>query len=214
MKRVVPLLCFSLATFISAAETRKFAFDCEAWAEGDPPPREVMVVDGAVTVKAVNGNKVLEVGIAPMVEANVLLGSSANGGASITARVLATRAGRSFPRFGLGAHGQTGYRLMLAPGKKELQLTKGETVVKTVPFEWTSDAWTHLKLEVSKQADGSWSIKGKAWADGTAEPVEALISHEDSKLTAMGRCSLWATPFSGTPIDFDDVLLEVEEHKK
>ena len=210
MRTFVPLLCVGIATVLGAADTKKFVFNCESWPEGDPPLREAMVVDGTITVKKVNGNKVLEVGTAPMVEANALLGSSANGSASIEARVFATKAGRSYPRFGIGVHGQTGYRLMISPAKKELQLTKGEAVIKTVPFEWATDTWTKLKLEVTKQPDGSWTVQGRAWAADAVEPAEPLIKHTEATLMSMGRCSLWATPFAGTPIDFDDIHVAVE----
>ena len=210
MKSILPF-CWLIASAVSMATDPKVTvFDFEAMADGDPPMREVMVVDGDIQVKTTASGKVLEIAAAPMLEANALLGVSAKGSASIEARVLTTKSGRSFPRFGIGVHGQTGYRLYVSPAKKELQLTKGAVVIKSVPFEWTSETWTHLKLDVRKGSGDAWEITAKAWAESTAEPQAPQMVQEDKGLSGLGRCSLWGTPFAGTPIDFDDVRVSVE----
>ena len=204
------LITAAMAATAHGGDLKTFSFDCEAWGEG-APPADVFVVEGTITVKALEKNKVLEVGIDPLVAANAQFATSANGSASIEAKVLATKAGRSAPIFGVAVHGQSGYRLMAVPVKKELQITKGEEVVKTVPLEWTSGSWLKMKLEVKKGADDKWTISGKAWPADGAEPKDAQITAEDSKLKGQGKCSIWATPFSGTPIDFDDIKLQIEQ---
>lgn len=210
MKKIVPFIAFVAASVLLAADTKKFTFDCEKWAEG-APPEEVFVVDGKISVAARDGNKALQIeGGGELAEANALLGVSANGSASIEARVFGSKAGRSFPRFGIGVHGQSGYRLMVFAAKKELQLVKGDEVIKSVPFEWKTDAWVKLKLEVKKIAADKWTLSAKAWAADAEEPKDATITHEDATLRGQGKCSMWGTPFSGTPIFFDDVKIEVE----
>ena len=210
MKKIVSITSLAVATLLHAADTKKFVFDCEKWDEG-APPQEVFVVDGSITVVAKDGNKALQIAPAgELVEANALLGDSAKGSASIEARVFGSKTGRSFPRFGIGVHGQSGYRLIVFAAKKELQLMKGEEVIKAVPFQWTPDAWVKLKLEVKKIADDKWNISAKAWAADAAEPKDAAITHEDATLKGQGKCSIWGTPFSGTPILFDDVKIEIE----
>src|SRR5436190_10308812 len=151
------------------AAPKKFAFDCESWPEGEPP-KEVFVVEGKITVAKKDGNKVLEIGIAELVDANALLGDSANGSASIEARVFATKQGRSSPRFGIGVHGQSGYRLIVYAAQKQLQLVKGDEVVKSVLLDWKSDAWVKLKLDVKKEAENKWTITAKAWPADEADP--------------------------------------------
>ena len=210
MKKFVSITVLTAATLLHAADAKKFFYDCEKWAEG-APPQEVFVVEGKITVASKDGNKALQ--IEPggeLVEANALLGDSANGAASIEARVFGSKTGRSFPRFGIGVHGQSGFRLMAFPAKKELQLVKGDEVVKSVPFDWKPDAWLSLKLDVKKTADGKWSMSGKAWPTDAAEPKDATITHDEATLPGQGKSSIWGTPFSGTPILFDDIKIEIE----
>jgi hypothetical protein len=212
MKRaaVSVTLAFSLLTAGAAfADPKKFSFDCEAWAEGEPP-KEVFVVEGKINVVAKDKNKALEIGVGELVDACALLGDSANGSASIEARVFGTKQGRAMPRFAIGVHGQSGYRLVVFPAQKQLQLAKGDEVVKSIPYTWTSESWTQLKLEVKKGADNKWAITCKAWPADAAEPKEASITHEDTTLKGQGKCSMWGTPFSNTPIYFDDLKVEVE----
>lgn len=136
MKRAALLL---LVTSTAFAEPKKFAFDCEGWAEGEPP-KEVFVVEGKINVAAKDGNKALEIGVGELTDANALLGDSANGSASIEVRAFGTKQGRSMPRFAIGVHGQSGYRLVVFAAQKQLQLVKADEVIKSVPFTWTSDA--------------------------------------------------------------------------
>ncbi len=210
MRRKISLTLLALvACQALAGDVKKLSYDCENWAEGEPPT-EVFVVDGTIRIKQKDGNKVIEIGSDPLVDGCALLGSSANGSARIQVRILASKSGRSYPRFGIGIHGQSGYRLIVFCAKKELQLVKNDEVIKSAPFEWASDAWINLKLEALKDAQGKWSIAGKAWPAGAAEPAAAQIKHEDSNLKGQGKCSIWGTPFAGTPIFFDDMKLEIE----
>ncbi|MFZ4763599.1 MAG: hypothetical protein ACOYMN_01495 [Roseimicrobium sp.] len=207
MKRILSLSV--LVATAALAEPRKFAFDAEAWAEGEPP-KEVFVVEGKFTVASADGNKVLQIETGELVDANALLGDSANGNASIEVRVLGTKQGRAMPRFAIGVHGQSGYRLVVFAAQKQLQLTKGDEVIQSVPFTWTPGVWVNLKLEAKKAADGPWTIAAKAWVADAAEPAEPALTHKDSTLKGQGKCSIWGTPFSGTPILFDDIKIAVD----
>src|SRR6188508_2594621 len=101
MKRAAALLLLAATT--AYAEPKKFAFDCEAWAEGEPP-QEVFVVEGKFNIVAKDKNKAIEIGVGELVDANALLGDSANGSASIEARIFGTKQGRAMPRFAIGVH--------------------------------------------------------------------------------------------------------------
>jgi len=186
-------------------------FDCEAWELG-APPKEVFVVEGNISVVSRDGGKALLIDPTEIVDATAQVGDSAAGAAIIEARVFASRRGRSVPRFGVSVHGMSGHRLLVNCAKKQLDLVKSEEVIASAPFVWTADSWTRLKLGVTKAADGSWVIEGKAWADGAEEPKEATIRHQEpaEKIKGNGKAAFWGTPFSGTPILVDDVKVDIE----
>ncbi|MBL9129811.1 MAG: hypothetical protein JNG86_01335, partial [Verrucomicrobiaceae bacterium] len=194
----------------AAQEVKKFEIKADDWKEGEPPA-EVFVVDGKVQIAAKDGNKalVIEPGT-ELVDGSAQLAVSAAGNASVQARVFASKQGRSTPRFGISVHGMSGYRLYVNPAKKQLELVKADQTVATVPFTWKSDAWLTMKLEAKKAAGDAWSITGSVWADGEAAPAAPQIKHEDKGLKGQGKCAVWATPFSGKPVFFDDIAIEVE----
>lgn len=196
------------ATTGGPAKTKAFSFDCEKWEEG-VPPKEVFVVDGTVKIAKKDGNKAIMIDPTPIVDASAQLGDSSNGSASIEARLFATKKGRSYPRFGVSVHGMSGYRLIVNCSKKELELTKNETVVKTAPFPWSSDTWTHLKLQAQQQEGKKWLISAKAWAEGGKEPEDAQMTAVDETLKGQGKAAIWGTPFSETPIYADDIKVEI-----
>jgi hypothetical protein len=98
-----------------------------------------------------------------------------------------------------------GYRLQNSPGKKQLELYKGDAVVASVPFEWKSGEWTKLRLQVRVAGGDQLKIEGKAWSKGAEEPKEWLITFDDPKPAQPGRASVWGSPYSGTAIQFDDL---------
>ena len=91
--------------------------------------------------------------------------------------------------------------------KKALELVKGEEPKTSVPFEWKSGAWTMLRLQVRKAKDGAWKIEGKAWPQTGKEPAAWLITFDEKDAPVSGRPSIWGNPFSGTPIQFDDLVV-------
>lgn len=189
------------------ARLKTFSYDCEAWAEG-VPPKDVFVVDGTIKVAAKDGNKAIMIDPAPIVDANAQLGESATGDESIQVRVFASKKGRSYPRFGLSVHGNSGYRVIVNAARRQLELIKNDETVKTAPFVWTTDTWTNLKLEAKQRDAGKWVISAKAWPADGAEPADAMISHPDDKLKGQGKAGIWGTPFSEMPIYFDDIKIE------
>lgn len=209
IKRLIPLwIALGCSATLCAEELKSFKIDCDAWSEGDPP-KEVFVVDGTIKVAAKDGNKALMVDFHPIADASAQLGESANGSAAIQAKVFGSKRARSYPRFGVSVHGMSGYRLMVNAAQKELELVKNEEKVASVPFAWTTDTWVQIKLEVAKKGDKEWEISGKAWADGTAEPSEPMIMHQDATLKGQGKCAVWGSPYSEMPIYFDDIKIQV-----
>lgn len=168
-------------------------------------PEDMMLIEGGFTVVEDQGNKFIELPGAPLETFSLLFGPAEKENIVVTARIHGTGKGRRFPSFGISSGGQGGYRLQVAPGKKAVELHRGDQLKVTVPFEWKSGQWTRLKLQVRKVADGQWKIEGKAWPDGAPEPAEWTIACEDTQATPNGRAGIWGSPFAGTPIRFDDL---------
>lgn len=207
------LLMLLLSCRMVAAETKPLYENNFEKAEVGKLPEEMLVLDGQFAVKEENGNKFLELPGAPLDTFGVLFGPTEAGDVVVSAKIFGTGKGRRFPAFGIGANGVAGYRLQVSPGKKLLELYKGDEVVKSVSYEWKSGEWTELRLQVRKVKDGQFTVGGKVWTKGGAEPKEPLISFDDNAAPAAGRASMWGSPYSGTPIQFDDLSVMRAESK-
>jgi hypothetical protein len=175
-------------------------------AEVGKVPDDFLVLDGGFAVKEEGGNKFLELPGAPLDSFGALFGPTEKAGIAVSARIKGTGQGRRYPTFGVGLNGQGGYRLQVSPAKKALELYKGDEVLASVPYEWKSGEWTLLRLQTSKAADG-WKVEGKAWTQGETEPADWTVSHVEKAEPAAGRASIWGSPFSTLPIQYDDLLV-------
>lgn len=173
--------------------------------EPGPVSKEFLPLAGDFAVVADEGGRVLELPGAPLDTFGVLFGPSNGDPGSLQARFHGTKTGRKYPTFGLSLRGAGGYRLQVSPGKGQLEIYKGDDPLVGVPFNWQTGAWTWLKLEVRKSAETGWVIEGRAWAQGENAPAEAMVRHEVAGDLAAGRAALWGSPYSGTPIRFDDL---------
>ena len=177
-------------------------------AEVGKAPAEMMVLLGDFTVKEEAGNRFLELPGAPVDSYAVLFGPAQDDKVTATARVYTTAKDRRFTTFGLGLNGQSGYRIQVSPSKKTLELGKTESVQASVPYEWKSGEWTHLALRIVKVKDGQWRIDGKAWAEGQPEPAAWMIGLDDAEKPHSGRAGIYASPYAGTDVRFDDLRIE------
>jgi hypothetical protein len=173
-------------------------------AEVDQVPAEFLVIDGQFAVKQDGDNRLLELPGAPLETYGVLFGPTEKDGLAVSARIFGTGTGRRFPTFGVSLNGVSGYKLQVAPARKALELWKGERVLTSAPFTWESGRWTQLRLQVRKVTDG-WEISGKVWSQGAPEPGTWTISQVETNEPSPGRPGLWGSPFSGTPIRYDDL---------
>lgn len=205
---LISLLAFS--TLAGAAELQTFTVNADAWAEGEVP-KEVFIVEGKIQIAAKDGNKaiVIDPG-SELTDACAQVASSAAGESSVEARVFASKRARSVPKFGVSVHGMSGHRLLVNAAKKQLEIVKADAVVASMPFTWTSDAWLKLKLEVKRGEGDAWTVTGKAWAADAAEPAEPTIKADAKGLKGQGKAGLWGTPYSQTPIYFDDIIVKIE----
>ena len=175
-------------------------------AEVGKVPEDFLVLDGAFEVKQEDGNKFLELPGAPVDGFGVLFGPTEKSGVSVSARIRGTNHGRRYPAFGVGLNGQSGYRLQISPGKKALEIYKGDLVVASVPYEWKSGEWTMFQFQIVKAGE-VWKLAGKVWVQGVAEPAQAMVSYDEKEEPSAGRASIWGNPFATTPIQFDDLVV-------
>lgn len=210
MKRTALLSLLAFGSLASAAELQTFTVNADEWAEGEVP-KEVFIVEGKIQIAAKDGNKaiVIDPG-SELTDACAQVGTSAAGESSIEARVFASKRARSVPKFGISVHGMSGHRLLVNAAKKQLEIFKSDTVVASVPFTWTPDAWLKLKLEVKRGEGDAWVITGKAWPADAAEPAEPTIKADAKGLKGQGKAGVWGTPYSQTPIYFDDITVKIE----
>ena len=192
----------------------KYSNDFE-FLEIDSFPKGMMEIDGVFQVKASDSGKIgkrryLEMAAEPLTENAVIFGPSVKKAATVQARIKGFRKRRSYPRFGIGLHGISGYRLRVVPSKKVIELVKNEEPVKSAPYKWTPDQWVNLRLKIEQEGD-KWKISGSAWSDGSKVPQNELISHLHEGSPGQGKASLWGTAYSGKVIQFDDLTLEYKK---
>lgn len=196
------LVAIGLAMCLVAQESTPLYENNFEKAELDKVPDDFLVLDGQFAVKEEGGNRVLELPGAPLDTFAVLFGPTEKEGTAVSARIFGTSKGRRFPAFAVSSNGVGGYKLQVSPAKKLVEFYKGDDVKASTPYEWASEKWTHLKLQVRKVKDG-WKVEGKIWREG-GEPAAWTISFDEKEEPIAGRAAVWGNPFSGTPIRFDD----------
>jgi hypothetical protein len=180
-------------------------------AEVGSVPDEFLVMDGQFAVREHEGNKVLELPGAPLETYGFLMGPAQKEGLAVSARFHGTSRGRKFPTFAVSLNSVGGFRLRVAPAKKAVELVKNDAPVVSVPFEWKSGVWTSLKLQIRKAAEGLWKVEGKAWLEGQSEPDAWTVVWDEAQEPVNGRPGAWGSPFSGTPIWYDDVVVSAAD---
>jgi len=205
------ILALSIGAISARAEDAKPLYENNfEKAEVGKVPDDFLVLDGGFEVKQADGNKFLELPGAPLETYSVLFGPTSKSDVSVSARINGTTHGRRSPTFAVGLNGQGGYRLQVSPAKTALEIFKGDDSIARVPFEWKSGTWTILKLQIVK-AGAVWKVEGKAWVQGAEEPKKAMIAYDDAKEPPPGRASIWGSPFSNTPIQYDDLVVKAVE---
>ena len=198
------MLVCCLLLFAADAPTN-YKQDFQSSAEGSMP-EELLVINGTFSVKAEGGNRFLQLPGEPLDTFGFMLGADETN--SIQCSIRAGNTGKRFPEFGVGLAGAAGYRLWLQPAVGEVQILKGDNVKAAKPYEWKSGTWLVLRLQLTKQ-NNKTILQGKLWPRGSPEPNQWSITLEDpeSDKPVKGRASVWGIPYSGTPIDFDDIAI-------
>jgi hypothetical protein len=176
-------------------------------AEPGKLPEDFMSLNGEFAVREEGGKKFLELPGTPLDSFAVQFGPAETADIAVSARVFGTAKGRRFPTFGVGLNGVSGYKLQVSPAKKTLELLRDQELKASVAFDWKPGTWTNLRLQVRKVKQGEWRFEGKAWQQGSPEPREWSIASDEKEEPIAGKASVMGSPFSGTPIWFDDLIV-------
>ena len=176
-------------------------------------PDDMMEIDGLFKVnKNDQGKKHLEMASEPLTENAVIFGPSIKNSATLEVKVRGFKKRRSYPRFGIGLHGISGFRLRVVPSKNKVELVKNEEPVKSVSFKWNPEKWSNLRLQIEFSNDKSL-IKGWVWDDGSTPTLEPVITFSHDGTPGQGKASIWGTAYSGKVILFDDISLKYKKEK-
>ena len=201
------LLAVGLVAFTAQAAEPLYQNNFEKTQIGEVP-NDFLVLDGDFAVKQEGGNKYLELPGAPLDAFGFMFGPSARHSNEISARMFGTKKGRRYPVFGIALNGVNGYRLQVAPAKRAIELLKGSAIVAKVPFRWGGGEWLRLALRVEQTGAAEWTVSGRVWADGKKAPAKPTITHKEAKEPRNGKPSIWGSPYSGTPIRYDDIVVK------
>ena len=168
-------------------------------------PEGIMEIDGVFKVTKGEGDKqFLVMENEPLSENAVILGPSLKGAASVSAKIRSFRKRRSYPRFAVGLHGISGFRLRVVPSKGVVELVKNEESVKAIPYKWKHDEWTVLQLDIAPDGE-DWRVDGRVWHVSEERPEKPTVTLKHKGSPHQGKASLWGTAYSGHEIQFDDV---------
>jgi hypothetical protein len=204
-----PFSMLALAALLLADDAAKpavlYSNDFEKVAVGEEPA-DVIILDGQFAVRQREGNRVLELPGEPLGSFGLVFGPNRAENVTVGGRFLGSTKSRVSPQFGVGLLGATGFRLQVSPGDDAVQLLSDGQPIASAPFKWAGGKWTRVKLSITKSGDKRWTLIGKAWRDGEAEPEKPTVEKSLAELPAAGAASAWATPLSGKPIELDDLL--------
>ena len=202
MRSILALILTVTALHAEALYTNDFQK-----AKLDSVPDDLMVIEGQFAVKEKDGNKFLELPGAPLDSFSFLFGPKESTNVAVQARIFATSKGRRFTVFDVGLGGLGGYKLRVAPAKKQIELYRGDTLKTSAPLQWTTGKWMILKLQVQATEPAKFTISGKVWQEGAEEPKEPSITFTDSEPPPRERASAGAMPYSGDSVLFDDLIV-------
>jgi hypothetical protein len=204
---LTPFLIAALAAGFSCALSASEPLYSNDFSEVEPGsiPDDFLVIDGMFSVKEADGNRFLELPGAPLETFGFIFGPAKPDGLAVSARIYGTSSGRRFPSFAVSLGGVGGHRLQVAPAKVAVELLRGDLPLDSVPYQWKSGTWTHLKLQIRKLEDNLWRVEGKVWPEGQSEPAEWTITLDQTDSPIPGRPGAWGIPFAVTPIRFDDL---------
>ena len=172
----------------------------------DEYPMDILLLSGDFSVQQDGDNRVLRLPGRPLNNFKVLFGPAQQLNVRVQASIRGESTKRRYPEFGLGLNGVSGYRILVAPQRRALELYKGQELQASEALSWKSGTWIQLALQTQTIDASRVKVSAKIWKKGEQEPKEWNLEFEDQGKPIKGRAVLWAAPFSSKPIDFDDLL--------
>jgi hypothetical protein len=172
-------------------------------------PENLFILDGAYAVSQEENDKRLTLPGSPVGDFGLLFGPRVREKSlSLSFSFLATKKGRRLPALAAGLGGVRSYRFRLNAATKQIILSRQDVEIGKVAYQWESGAWTQVRFQALPGDGEKTRIRLKLWKRGDGEPDEWLLDQVDPNGFAGGKCALWAYPYAGTPIHFDDLKIE------
>ena len=172
-------------------------------------PENLFILDGAYSVSEEKADRRLTLPGSPVGDFGLLFGPRVREKSlSLSFSFLMTRQGRRLPALAAGLGGVRSYRFRFNAATKEILLTRQEEEIGRVAFTWESGVWWRARFQALPGDGERTRIRLKLWKREQEEPGGWLFDQLDAKAFTGGKCALWAYPYSGTPIHFDDILIE------
>ena len=172
-------------------------------------PENLFILDGAYAVSQEKNDKRLTLPGSPVGDFGLLFGPRVREKSlSLSFSFLATKKGRRLPALAAGLGGVRSYRFRLNAATGEILLFRQDVQIGKVAYQWESGAWSHVRFQAIPGDGEKTRIRLKLWTRGEDEPDEWLLDQVDPNGFAGGKCALWAYPYAGTPIHFDDLKIE------
>lgn len=170
-------------------------------------PKDFVVMDGKFYVKEINGNKVLELQGIPLDNYGLFFGPEISTGVELTVRIRSEATGKRYPSFCIGLNGSAGFKLRVSPGRRIVELLKGDEIKASTPFKWKDKQWMFLRLRSTPISQEKGLVCGSVWYEGDNPPLDWQVKLE-SDILQVGKASLWGIPYSSKPIQIDDIVLK------
>lgn len=172
-------------------------------------PENLFILDGAYVVSQDENDKRLTLPGSPVGDFGLLFGPRVREKSlSLSFSFLGTKKGRRLPALAAGLGGVRSYRFRLNAATREVLLFRQDVEIGKVAYQWESGAWTQVRFQALPGDGEKTRIRLKLWKRGEGEPDEWLLDQVDLNGFAGGKCALWAYPYAGTPIHFDDLKIE------
>jgi len=174
-------------------------------------PENLFILDGAYAVSQEENDKRLTLPGSPVGDFGLLFGPRVREKSlSLSFSFLASKKGRRVPALAAGLGGVRSYRFRLNAATREILLFRQDVEIGKVAYQWESGAWTQVRFQALPGDGEKTRIRLKLWKRGEDEPDEWLLDQVDPNGFAGGKCALWAYPYAGTPIHFDDLKIETK----
>ena len=105
------------------------------------------------------------------------------------------------------------YNISLVGNWQALEIVSNHDRFKhSVPFKWSANKWYRIKSRVDLQADGSGTVRAKAWPVGQQEPAEWTIEATHKHAHQNGAPGLFAfSPQSQKSVYIDNITITPNE---